>query len=325
MAAVPVVYLLHGEDDFKINEFIHAILEKMGDPSTAEMNTTRFEENSFNLEDLRAAASAVPFLAARRLVIVENASRRLTRKEDQSKFTALLDGLPQSTALVLVENKTLDKHWLLKWAQNAQGRAFVRGFPLPKGTQMADWIRTYAADQGGEISFQAAALLAESVQDAPRMAVMEIDKLLAYVNYQRPVDVDDVEMAAAFVGGHGDYFAFLDAIAARNGRKAMDMLQKLLDEQDGLQIFFGLVNHFRKVLQAREIYENGGTEETVAKQLGIHPYYAKKITIQARTLPMVTLEQIYLRLQQLDLEIKTGQIEPDLALEALVVELTGVK
>lgn len=325
MAEVPVVYLLHGEDDFKISEFIHNMMEKMGDPSTAEMNTTRFEEGNFNLEDLRAAASAVPFLAARRLVIVENVSRRLTRKEDREKFTAMLEGLPASTALVVVENKTLEKHWLLKWAQNAQEHAYVRGFSVPKGSQMADWIRKYAAGQGGEISFQAAALLAESVPEAPRMAVMEVDKLLAYVNYQRPVDVDDVEMAAAFAGGQGDYFAFLDAIAARNGRKAMDMLQKLLEERDGLSLFFGLVGHFRLVLQAREIYENGGTDDTVAKRLGIHPYRAKKITMQARTLPIAALERMYLRLQQLDLEIKTGKIDPDLALETLVVELTGVK
>ncbi len=132
---------------------------------------------------------------------------------------------------------------------------------------MADWIRKYAAEQGGEISFQAAALLAESVQDSPRMAALEVDKLLAYVNYQRPVDVDDVEAAAAFGGGPVDYFAFLDAIAARNSRKAMAMLEKLLDERDHLGLFFSLVGHFRLVLQTREIYENGGQDQAVAKQL----------------------------------------------------------
>ncbi len=324
--SAPVVYLLHGEDDFGIADFVHLMIEKMGDPSMAEMNTTRFENGNFSLEDLRAAASAVPFLSARRLVIVEDITRRLTRKAEQEKFLTLLDDLPKTTALVLAESRTLkDTHWLMKWAKQASGRAYLRSYSLPQGTRMADWIRKYAAGQGGEISYQAAALLAESVQDIPRMAAMEVDKLLAYVDYARPVDVEDVEEAAAFVGGQGDYFAFMDAIAARNGRKAMDMLQKLLDEQDALPLFFSLVGHFRLVLQAREIYESGGKDETVAKKLSIHPYRAKKITMQARTLSLTSLEQMYLRLQQLDFEIKTGQIGAELALETLVLELTGVK
>jgi len=321
--AVPVVYLLHGEDDFGIAEFIRAMLSRLGDPAMADMNTTRLDASA-GLESIRAAASAVPFLAPRRVVIVEDFGARTKSAEDREKFIALLESLPQSTALVLVENKSLtDNHWLLKWARGAKDRAYTRSYGIPQGAQMADWIRKYAAEQGGEISFQAASLLAESVQDVPRMAVMEVDKLLAYVNYQRPVDVDDVEAAAVFSAGQGDYFAFLDAIAAHNGRRAMDMLEKLLDERDAIGLFFSLVGHFRLVLQAREIYENGGQADTVAKVLKIHPFRARKMIEQARTLPLPVLEAMYLRLQRLDLEIKTGQVQPQLALETLVMELSS--
>jgi DNA polymerase-3 subunit delta len=73
----------------------------------------------------------------------------------------------------------------------------------------------------------------------------------------------------------------------------------------------------------RAIYENGGQAETAAKVLKIHPFRAKKIFAQARMLPLKALEGMYLRLQQLDLEIKTGKIKADLALETLVMELSG--
>ena len=320
---VPVVYLLHGEDEFGIKEFIHSMQEKLGDPSMAEMNTTWLDAGA-DLESIRSNGSAMPFLTPRRLVVVEDTAQRYKAADDQKKFTAMLESLPQTTALALVEYKTLpEKNWLLKWANKTQEHAFVRAYSVPQGAKMADWIRKVAADQGGEISFQAAALLAESVQDSPRTAALEVDKLLAYVNYQRPVDVDDVEAAAAFGGGPVDYFAFLDAIAARNSRKAMDMLEKLLDERDHIGLFFSLVGHFRLVLQTREIYENGGQDQEVARQLKIHPYRAKKMLAQARTLPLKTLEEIYLRLQALDQEIKIGQIKPQLALETLVMELSA--
>ncbi|MBN2044724.1 MAG: DNA polymerase III subunit delta [Anaerolineales bacterium] len=319
----PVVYLLHGEDDFGIKEFIRLMQTRLGDPSMAEMNTNWLEKDA-GLESIRAASAAMPFLAPRRLVVAEGVAQRFISDADQQKFISLLGSLPQTTALALVEYKTLpDKHWLLKWASQEPERAFVRDYPLPQGAKMADWVRTYAVEQGGEFTFQAAALLAESAQDSPRMAALEVDKLLAYVNYQRPVDIDDVEAAAAFGGGPVDYFAFLDAIASHNSRKALEMLERLLDERDHLSLFFSLVGHFRLVLQAREIYENGGQDQAVAKQLKIHPYRAKKMLDQARTLPLKTLESIYLQLQALDLQIKTGQIKPDLALETLVMELSA--
>jgi DNA polymerase-3 subunit delta len=322
---VPVVYLLHGEDEFGIKEFIHAMQEKLGDPSMAEMNTTWMDKGT-DLESIRSASAAAPFLTPRRLVVVEETAQRYKSAADQEKFLAMLENLPQTTALALVEYKTLtEKNWLLKWASKEKERAYVRDYSVPQGAKMTDWIRKYAADQGGEISFQAAALLAESVQDAPRMAAMEVDKLLAYVNYQRPVDVDDVESAAAFGGGPVDYFGFLDAIAARNSRKAMAMLEKLLDERDHIGLFFSLVGHFRLVLQTREIYESGGQDQEVARQLKIHPFRAKKMLAQARTISLRRLEKIYLRLQTLDQEIKIGKIKPDLALETLVMELSGKK
>jgi DNA polymerase-3 subunit delta len=320
---VPVVYLLHGEDDFGIKEFIRSMQEKLGDPSMAEMNTTWMEKGA-DLESIRSASAAVPFLTPRRLVVVEETTQRYKSAADQEKFLSMLGELSQTTALALVEYKTLtEKNWLLKWANKEKERAYVRAYSVPQGAKMADWIRKYAIEQGGEFSFQAAALLAEGVQDSPRAATLEVDKLLAYVNYQRLVDVDDVEAAAAFGGGPVDYFAFLDAIAARNSRKAMDMLEKLLDERDHIALFFSLVGHFRLVLQAREIYDNGGQDQEIARQLKIHPYRAKKMLAQARTLPLKTLEEIYLRLQSLDQEIKIGKIKPSLALETLVMALSA--
>jgi DNA polymerase-3 subunit delta len=323
-STAPVVYLLHGEDDFGMAGFLSAMEEKLGDPASAQLNITRLE-GGLSLEELREAVLVIPFLAPRRLVVVENVSKKLGRgKEEQEKFLNLLERVPQSTALVLLEHSELKtNHWLLQWALANQEKAFVRSCALPKGGQMVSWIRKYANDQGGEITPQAASLLAENVGEVPRMAASELDKLMAYVNYARPVDVDDIEAAAAFVAGGGDYFKFIDAVAQRDGRQAMDMLKKLLDEQDPLALFFSLVGHFRLLLQTREIYEKGGGEGAVAEKLGIHPYRAKKLTAQARLISLETLEQIYFTLRQLDLEIKTGQIDSELALEVLVANLVG--
>lgn len=322
--AAPVVYLLHGEDEFAIAGFTRAMEDKLGDPTSADMNVTCMPGGGLDLEELRSAAGAMPFLAPRRIVILENPSRKVNTKELREKFLALLEDLPDTTALVLAEYKSLEKsHWLLKSAAKMGERAFVREFAVPKGPQMAAWIRDYAGGLGGAVAPQAAALMAEWVGGNPRMAALEVEKALAYVDYARPVDVDDVEAVAAFAGGQGDYFALIDSIAARNGHKAIQMLKRLLEEQDPLPLFFSLVGHFRLLLQAREIVEGGGQVGAVKDTLGLHPYRAQKIAAQARTFSLAQLEAIYKRFQVQDLEIKTGQLDAELALETLVASLTN--
>ncbi|MDH5508087.1 MAG: DNA polymerase III subunit delta [Anaerolineae bacterium] len=319
---VPVVYLLHGSDEFAIKQFVEKFQEKLGDPSMAAMNTSHLEGSAISLDDLHTTASAIPFLTPRRLVIVTNLCGKLKAKQDQQKLLGILQQLPETTALVLVESKALaQNHWLVKSLATVGERAFIRAFDTPKGSQMAAWVRKHAAQLGGEITPQAASLLAEMAGDDPRMAANEVEKLLAYVNYQRPIDLDDVDNLAAFATIQGDFFVLIDAIGSSSGHKAMEMLQRLFAEREPLPLFFSLVSNFRMLLLTREVMETG---QDIAQELGIHPYRAKKLGAQARSMDLPTLEAIYRRLLEYDHQIKTGQIEAELALELLVATLTSL-
>lgn len=61
--AVPCVYILNGDDDFAIDQEVAKMLSNMGDPTTAEMNTTRLDGTTANLDQLLTVAGAMPFLA----------------------------------------------------------------------------------------------------------------------------------------------------------------------------------------------------------------------------------------------------------------------
>lgn len=322
MSRAPIVYLLHGEDDLAINDVVAELFTRLGDATTAEMNTARFE-GSIPFNELQAAANAMPFLAERRLVIVREATKAFNAADQRAKFIALLDDAPSSTALVLIENTLKDNHWLMKWALAAGDRAFVKQFSLPQGGQMAAWVQKQTASLGGEIDGAGAALLGELLGSDTRAAVQEIEKLLAYVNYSRPITREDVGELAIQVAEQGDFFALIDALSAGAGKQAMGALHKLLAERDLISLFFGIVAHYRALLQAREIVEAGGSENEIAKGLGMHPYRAKKLAAQARRLSLPNLETIYRRLLDYDLQIKTGELNADLALDTFVAALTA--
>ncbi|MCK5315959.1 MAG: DNA polymerase III subunit delta [Anaerolineales bacterium] len=321
--APPVVYILHGEDEFAIAQAVATLEEKMGEETTAVLNSSRLDGRSLSLNELKTAVSALPFLSARRLVVVTQPSSSLNSQGLQNKFKQILEGLPPTTGLILIEYKTLRKNnWLLKWAQGAGSKAFVRVFPTRKGGAMARWIQEQAQAAGGQITPQGAALLASLVGEDARLAYQEVQKLVAYTNYdERPIDAEDVENLTAFVG-QGDIFALVDALGNQNARIASGTLRQLLEKQDALPVFGMIVRQIRLLLLAREVLDAGGREVDVAREIKIHPFVAGKITTQSRHFTMQELERVYHHLLDIDEAIKTGKMAGDLALDTLVAELT---
>ncbi len=322
-SSVPTVYLLHGEDDYEISNFIKSVKSKLGDETAQDMNVTWGDGSKFDLEALRSYVSAVPFLAPRRLVILENATKKIKKKDLQEKFIKLLNSIQPSTALLLVEDNTLkSSNWLLKWANKAGERSFIRNFPVKNRESFAQWIQKTVKGLGGDIDHEAAMLLAENVGNDSRLAASEIEKLLAYVNYSRAIEAVDVSNLVAFGSIEGDYFKLINAIATQNNQQSMKELHLLLSEREPLSMLSSLAGHFRLLIQVREILEGGGDHKKAADTLNIHPYRAQKLYEQARKLSMPALEAVHQQFFEYDRQIKTGRITPILALDLMVSALT---
>lgn len=334
----PIVYILRGDDREGIESKLRDFYLRLGAPDMAEMNTTRLEGKTSSLNDLRGAALALPFLTERRLVIVEDALQPYQgrgKQKAREELLALLDSLPPTTALVLIIPDARkykrgayhwetfhEKHWLIQWAAEAKGRSLVVDCALPSEAEMINWVRGKAAHLGGSFSPRAAATLVEYVGNNTQRAAQEIEKLLTYVAFQRPVDDDDVRRLTA-QDQQGDIFELVDALGSREGEKALKILHILLEEGELLQIFGMITRQFRLLIQACEILEAGGTEENVRSQLNLHPFVAQKITGQARYFTLSALDVIYQQLLKIDVDGKTGGMDVDLALDVLIARLAS--
>jgi DNA polymerase III delta subunit len=82
----PVVYLLHGDDEFNIAQEVAKLEAKLGDDALREANTTSLDGHSFNIDDLVSVVSPMPFIAKRRVVILTHPLARLESKEAKAKF-----------------------------------------------------------------------------------------------------------------------------------------------------------------------------------------------------------------------------------------------
>ncbi|MBI5964568.1 MAG: DNA polymerase III subunit delta [Chloroflexi bacterium] len=321
---MPNIFILYGNDEFSITRRLKDFESDFSDPTTAGMNTAHFESRSMSDEEFNNALNAMPFLAPKRLVILSNPSSKYNNVGARKKFEEYIGKAPGSVRLIiheLIEPKEAEKHWLIKWAAKNESLVKTQAFMLPKQRDMAGWIVNEVKKQDGKIEPAAAAKLAEMVGVDTRQAGMEISKLLAYVNWARPVQGSDVE-AVCIVTSQQSVFDFVDALSQGNGKVAQRLLHRLLENEEAFSLWGMVVRQFRLILQAREILDGRGNKDDVARALGVHPFVAEKTTGQAGRFSIESLEIIYRKLLGIDERVKTSQITLDLALDTLIVELT---
>src|SRR6185503_10234592 len=181
------------------------------DTTSADMNTARLDARSMSENDLNNAVNAMPFLAKRRLVLLANPSAKYNNPSARKKFLEFIEKAPETTRLVMyesIEPRDVEKHWLMKWAEKNEKLIQTRAFMLPRLKEMAGWILNETKKQGGQIEPRAAEMLKDMVGVDTRQAGMEIAKLLAYVNWARPVTGPDVE-AVCIVTSQQSVFDFV--------------------------------------------------------------------------------------------------------------------
>lgn len=316
----PTVYLLFGDDELAIGEFIARLRDKLGDASAVALNTQSFEGSTVDSAGLAQACQAMPFLARRRLVVVHHAGACLSGgAQRQQRFLEILDAVPPTTALVLVETSDSKAASTLQaWADSHPGAVFVRTFTSPKGEAFVRWLVDRTRAHGGQIEPKAASLLGELIADDPLIGDQELTKLLDYVSRSRPIREEDVQRLTPY-HGQSDVFAMVDALGTGDGRRALALLHRLLEDESPRYAFSMITRQFRLLLQAREALDSGKDPATA---LSIHPYVASKLAGQARQFTQAQLETMYHHLLETDLAIKTSLSEETVALDSLVTELS---
>jgi DNA polymerase-3 subunit delta len=330
MSEASSVLILHGNDEFAIAAHIAKLCAGLGDPASAELNIARFDGRlGLDFEALNTAVNAAPFLAPRRVMVLEHPIAAFASAPARKKFLELLDKAQPSTIIALVEYEELKRdHWLLKWAASraetgtsqAGTRAGVHVYNMPKRWEMPRWIESEAKKQGGKIEPDAAARLSEMVGEDTRIAAQEVTKLLTYVNFERPIRLLDVEKVS-IVSAQGSVFELVDALGQNDGKKAQRVLHQLLEDEEAFELWGMVIRQFRLLLQAREMLDEHIAVQEIQKTLGLHEFVAQKVCKQAGHFPLSALEAIYHKLLEIDEGAKTSQVPLDLALDTLIVEL----
>jgi DNA polymerase-3 subunit delta len=216
-----MLYIFHGPNDFARNEKIAELKAGLGDPTLADLNMTQLDGHELKLGDIRHHADAMPFMTAKRLVIIKGYLSQLkTPSEELKQLIEYLGRLPPTTDLILVEHESLPKqHPILKTAIETEG--LVIDFAELDKHELRGWIMQRVQEHKATIEPGAAELLGRLIGPNLRTLTHEIEKLTLYVNQERPIQRADVELLTPYTEEAED-FGLASAIGHRNARKAYD-------------------------------------------------------------------------------------------------------
>jgi DNA polymerase-3 subunit delta len=324
-------YIFHGDDTFSRDKELANLVVKMDDPQMADLNTTRLDGQTIDWDELFHHCSTIPFLADRRLVIVSGLLVRLLQRnrsqEDVQFLENLVDylpDLPPTTRLFFVEDRQLPgKHPVITLAR-ASDEGYEKTFAKLTGNALTRWVQQRVRQEGGEIDGRTAQMLCAYVEGNLRLLDKEVEKLVAYTDGERPISEADIQLLTP-QARHANIFNMVDAMGRRDGKTASHIYHNLLASgSHPLSLLAMITRQFRLMIQVKELAPRYDTYQAIARELGQNPYPIRKIQSQSANYTMEQLHTVYHQLLEMDVAIKTGRIEPTLALDTLIAGLSRV-
>lgn len=330
-----MIYILSGQDDFSIAQALETIKKELGDESSLAMSTTTLDGQQLTQEELKTVCETIPFMTGKRLVIVEGllgrfesgartkrqtkTTRKSKKQEEAEVFTNYLVGdIPETTILVLIDGVISGDNPVLK---SLAGKATTRNFALPRDAKLREWVQKRVKDEGGEISSQAVQLLARFVGSNLWIMASEIEKLLLYTN-GRKIEEDDIQAAVGY-NQQATVFNMVDAILEFKAEQAEMMLEHLFKNGVApVYLLFMIARQVQLILRVKELSRKRVTNREMQGKLGVTSEWVLKKTLdQSNRYSLSRLKDVYQRLLDTDISIKTGRMDPELALNVLVAEL----
>ena len=300
-----MIILLYGEDTYRQKEKLGEIMEEHKQKHKSGLNLRYLEGKNISFDDLRNEMLGISMFKEKKLVVVLDPLSNSKLKEDfLEKGEAFI---ASDNVLLLVEqSKILKADKLLKFLEK---KGKIQEFELLTGVKLKNWIKKEIEEKGGTINEAALEKLIEYVgSDLWRME----NEVLKLVNYSKNITEKNIDLLV-HPSHETNIFDTVDAIAAKNKRKAMDLIKSHIEKgESAIYILAMIASQIRNIISVK----GGGPG-----QLGMHPFVFRKTTYQANNFNLEELKSIYARITQLDSEIKVGKIDQSIALDVLISEI----
>jgi DNA polymerase-3 subunit delta len=318
------LYLLFGPEDYLRDAAARAVADAaLKGAALREFNESSFSLTSADVQHALAAAEQLPMMAERRVVRVTDFAK--LREADEEALVRYLSR-PVESSVVLFIADDLDKR--RKLSKTLLEICTSVEFAALNDSELASWARDRLKHLGANTDERTLRQIIALTGASVRQLSTELEKLSTAA---LPGGHVTMEMVDALVGRSRELsnFELTDRLIARDRRRALETLSKLLDDGAEPVMLIGLLaSSYHRLALAKDLMSRGAAEQEVFRVVNMPFHQRKEFLATARRADSNELARRIQRIAEADLAIKTslgggGDRGSRVQLEMLVCELSA--
>ncbi|MDE0744574.1 MAG: DNA polymerase III subunit delta [SAR202 cluster bacterium] len=316
-----MITVLEGKDEYRLSERVSEFRLTVTPPEMSDINTTRLDGNIVTIEELLTSLTTVPFMADRRLAIVEGLLNRLGgSKKDLGEwlnFPDLLKDLPPTANLLLIEREPIPSNKLLSTILRL---GQVEKFSPLRHRDLLDWINTRCSKLGLDIERTAVALIADSVGSELRLIDSELNKIKTY-SRGRLITREDITLMVPYVRQQ-NVFRVVDSVIegrTRDALNASSMLIELGESPSGIVRM--IERQLRFLILAKHLLSRKIPTGDIGKHINLSGYPLQKTLEMERKISQARIMSMHDNLLKSNIRVREGKLTEQESFDLLISEL----
>lgn len=306
------MYLLYGEESYLKRLYKNKLKSSLISLDDS-MNYSYYEGKGINPNEIIDLAETMPFLAERRVIIIENSGFFKEKCEELSNY---LEDSSESTCFIFVENE-VDKRGKLFKRVKDKGRAVELKAQDEKS--LTKWILGLLSKENKKITQNAMQLFLSKTGTDMENIQKEIEKLVCFVGEKDNITFEDVEEICT-TRITNNIFEMVSAVANKEQKKALDLYYDLLAlKEPPMRILYLITRQFNLLLQVKDLKRLGFDSGDIARKIGLPGFVVNKYLAQANQFTMNWLKGAINACADSEEAVKTGKMNDVMSLEILII------
>lgn len=317
-----MLIFLYGTDTYRSQKKLKEIISRYKEIHKSGLNFQIYDASETDFAVFKSAIETISMFAEKKLIVLKNA---MSYKDASEKLMAW-EGrkrLEDSKDVICVfwekeiDKKSSPAKWLVKNSK-------CQEFEELTGVKLRNWALSEAKGRGVSMDSASVFTLINLTGGNLWALEKEISKLCSYARAtkkgEKIITKNDISL---FIGPRLEthIFELVDSFVGGDRKRALRLLHSHLESGDNERQLFSLIqSQFRNIVQVHWHVERGNRSQyNLAKTLKIHPFVAKKSIDQAGRMSRDQIKNIYEKLVDIDMRMKTGTADARAELERLVI------
>ena len=314
------VYLFFGEDAYKRRLYKEALKKAL---FSNEMNYSYFEGSAADWKKVYDDASAVPFFAQKRLIIIENsgifkAKGSSLAKEAEEEILQLIKNIPETSCLAFFEEEAAKNRKIYK---EILKNGIICECAKDSEAEVAAWLLKGFSKENKKISRADIFYLIERIGTDHDSLKKEFDKLISYTDGSDTVTRADIE-AVAGQSVDAKVYEMINACSQKNAPLMLKKYYALIENDvHPLLILASLRSQMELMLAVAELCGKGLSDRQIAARTGKAEFIIRNNRKLLKDFLPEKIENYIELITLTDKNIKDGDINERTGAELVLIKI----